>query len=285
MIKLLQSMEKYIQIPTMFNSNTDKCRLRMLYVYALIRNEIKDSSLTAIIPQEKLSIMSGVSTTTINNYIDRLRQEGYIENTIKVPVKEGYYYNKYKMPYLKEYGIIKPDLLESDLIEAVDKGLLILIKLNCQYGTNVLEYTSINSLAKQLKVSRNTLKDTLQKLCDKGFLGLHNGWLNLSQKYFPLYVKPKDINIAYKGIYDYCIINDCIPPYKDYNDKSGTDSMLKMIFDCCQGYKGLEGYEAVLAKLKDRCKNLPYKINFAYLKKALLNVDTQPKQELKPIIL
>lgn len=278
-------MEKYIQIPMVFNNMSDKARLKMIYVYALIRNQIKDKSLTAIIPQDKLAVMTGVCVSTIEKYIKKLVDKELITSIIKVPIKDGYYYNKYQLPYIKEYGIVKPELLECDTIESLEKGLLILLKLNCQFGSNVLEYNSITSLSKQLRISRNTLGCMINNLAEKGFIGLHNGWLNLSQQYFPLYILHKDINIAYKGIYDFCIIHDCIPPFKDYNDKTGTDNMLKMIFDCCQGYKGKEGYEAVVTKLKDRCTNLPDKINFAYLKKALLNVDTEKKPELKPIIL
>lgn len=278
-------MENYIQLPMNLTDIEERTRLNLMLFYALLRSYIKDSTLTAAISQEKLATITGCSVDSIQRYTDTLHKLGYIADIRRIPINGGYYYNEYKFPYLKEYGIVLPSLIYSSNLQSSDKGLLILLKLNCHYGTNVLEFSSISALAKQLNIRRQTLEEKLKKLVEHKYIAIRKGWLNLAQKYFPLYLKDTELNKAYKGIYDYCILNNCIPPYKVYDKRYKTDKDLKMLYDSSQGYKNLTGANALLQKIYDKCPNLPDKITFAYLKKALLNVDTPTKQEFEAIIL
>lgn len=284
-IILLQSMENYIQLPMNLTDIDEKTRLNLMYLYALLRSHIKDSTLTAAISQEKLAGQTGCSVDTIQRYIDTLHKLDFITDIRKIPINGGYYYNEYKFPFLKEYGIVLPSLLTASNLQSSDKGLLILLKLNCQCGTNIIEFNSISALAKQLNIRRQTLNEKLKKLAEYKYIAIRKGWLNLAQKYFPLYLKDTEFNKAYKGIYDYCILNNCIPPFKVYDKRFKTDKDLRLLFDTSQGYKNLSGSNALLQKIYDKCPNLPDRITFDYLKKALLNLDKVEKTEFETIIL
>ena len=281
-------MEHFVQIPVDFNKIEDKARLNMIYTYALIRNQIKGKAIGKIykasITIDSLSKEVGVSKQTIINYIKKLVDNKLILSIDKVQGTGEHKYNSYNLPYLSTYGIVLPTLLYAQDLSSQDKGLLILLKLNCQFGTNVLEYNSVTSLAKQLRVSKNTLGGKLKEYNSKGYLGLHKGWLNLAQTYFPLYLKEEPLNLAYKYIYDFCIKKDCIPPYKDFNDKTETDKSLDMIFNTV-GYIDKDGIahleqDALETLMEQRLKNLPDKITFEYLKVALLGM--KPNKIDKP---
>lgn len=266
-----------------------KDRLNLFCFYAILRSFIRDKNLKASISEERLAKLTGLSIRTIQRYVDKLVELQYIKEVRKIPIEGGYYYNEYCFPYLETYGIVNPDLLYRTDISCSLKGLLILLKLNCFYGTNVLEFESISSLANKLGVSRKNLKAQLTELESKKYLKLRGDWLNLSQRFFPLYLKETEYKRAYKEIYDYCILNNCIPPYKKYNKFAKDDTELVSLLESCRVYKKgdivYKGVQALTQKLYDRCPTLPNKINFEYLKSALTDTVKTTKELNNNIIL
>lgn len=259
----------------------ERTKLNLVYLYGLLRTNIFKTEkigntciYKAHINEDKLAKQTGVSERTIRSYIKVLKDNGYINDIRKVPIQNSYYYNEYEFPELKEYGVVLPELLYKSDITSSDKGLLILLKLNCQVCTNVIEYTSNSALAKSLGITRQTLTKKLNDLAEKKYVIFREGWLYLPQIYFPLYVIENGYNLTYKAIYDYCIVNNCVPPFKRQSKLYKSDSDLYAIYKDCEKYaadNNLDfGYKLIVDRLKDKFPNLPDKINFGYLKTGLI---------------
>lgn len=282
-------MENFIQIPMEFKEFDVNKRLNVICLYAMMRSYIKDNSCKVTISQEKLSRRFNVSVDTIQRYIEKLYEAGYIKDINKIPTNNGYFYNVYTFKKYDKFGIVLSSIFNAPDLTTEDIGLLILLKINCNYGTNIIEFNSMTDLAKKIGLSRNIIKEKIDRLNNK-YLQVRGKWLNLSQKFFPLYLKlssPKfdrDIEMkkAYIDIYNYCVINNVIPPYKKCSGYRNIDLDLEYIYENSQGYNNLIGAAALRAKLYDRIdltnKDIE-RITFDYIKAAFATLKKENKEQ------
>ena len=276
-------MSSYIQIP---NSITTKLTKRSKHeeaiVYAIIRNEIKDKSLKASIPEKQIADIVNMSERTVNSYVSELKNVGLLNELERKQGKSKYPYNSYQLEELtKDYFIILPPILKDNNISSKLKGLLLFIKANCLKGTNYLHYNGeTTDLASTFKVGKNQIKGYLEELNSKGYIRFIGKSIHIINENFPLfYINDMD-NMTYQTIYDYCLEHDSIPPLKNVDSK-GKDKALRLIVG-----KFTNDYESLRNVLEERCQKLPEHPSLEYFCQVLVNrKPTKEGKACKPDIL
>ena len=275
-------MSTYIQIP---NSITTKLTKRSKHeeaiVYAIIRNEIKDHSLKASIPEKQIADIIKMSERTVNSYVSDLKKVELLNEPERKQGKSGYPYNSYQFEYLKkEYFYLLPQFLEDKNISPKLKGLLLFIKANCFKGTNYLTFNKKEELHKLLHVGRNQLLADLKELESKGYIRYIGKSLHIINKNFPLSIENDVWNVTYQIIYDYCLEHDKRPPIKNV-DKNRKDKRLSYIIA-----EYATDYDRLRNDLNERCKNLPENLSLEYFCQVLRNKKpTREDKACKPDIL
>ena len=66
-----------------------------------------------------------------------------------------------------------------------------------------------------LHIGKNSLPKYLDELESKGFIKYIADTLHVPQKFFKLFLIDDTYNLLYKTIYDYCLMQDVVPPFKD----------------------------------------------------------------------
>ena len=244
-------MSNYIQIPNSITQLTKKCKHEEALVYALIRSQIKDSTLKASYSEKLLSEFFNTTERTINNYVSDLKKTGLL-NVAELKLGEADYpYNVYQFDELKkDYFEILPPFINDINLSPKLKGLLLFIKANCWKGTNFLLFNGITTdLAEKIGVGKNQIKNYLTELESKGYIRFIGKSLHITNEGFPLYRKEDMWNVTYEIIYDHCLEHDRIPPIKNVDNKR-KDEKLSYIVG-----KYSNEYDRLRNALKERCKN------------------------------
>jgi len=276
-------MSTYIQIPNSITTKlTKKSKHEEALTYAIIRNEIKDKSLKASIPEKQIADIVNMSERTVNSYVSELKNVGLLNEPERKQGKSKYPYNSYQLEELtKDYFIILPPILKDNNISSKLKGLLLFIKANCLKGTNYLHYNGeTTDLASTLKVGKNQIKGYLEELNSKGYIRFIGKSIHIINENFPLfYINDMD-NMTYQTIYDYCLEHDSIPPIKNVDSK-GKDKALRLIVG-----KFTNDYESLRNVLEERCQKLPEHPSLEYFCQVLVNrKPTKEDKACKPDIL
>ena len=274
-------MSDYIQIP---NSITTKLTKRSKHeealTYAIIRNEIKDRSLKASIPEKQIADIVNMSEKTVNSYVSKLKNVGLLNELEKKQGKSDHRYNVYQFDYLKEdYFMILPPILKDNNISSKLKGLLLFIKANCCGGTNYLKFGGkTTDLAKKLGVGKNS--DYLNELESKGYIRYIGMTLHIINKNFPLSINNDMWNDTYQIIYDYCLEHDRVPPMKNVDIKRKDENLSWIVCEYQNDYDRLRN------TLDERCKTLPTDLSLEYFCQVLRNKKpTKDGRGYKPVIL
>ena len=276
-------MSTYIQIPNSITTKlTKKSKHEEALTYAIIRNEIKDKSLKASIPEKQIADIVNMSERTVNSYVSELKNVGLLNEPERKQGKSKYPYNSYQLEELtKDYFIILPPILKDNNISSKLKGLLLFIKANCLKGTNYLHYNGeTTDLASTFKVGKNQIKGYLEELNSKGYIRFIGKSIHIINENFPLfYINDMD-NMTYQTIYDYCLEHDSIPPLKNVDSK-GKDKALRLIVG-----KFTNDYESLRNVLEERCQKLPEHPSLEYFCQVLVNrKPTKEGKACKPDIL
>ena len=275
-------MSSYIQIPNSITTKlTKRSKQEEALVYAIIRNEIKDKSLKAIITEKQIAEIINMTERTVNSYVSKLKKVELVEVAEQIQGNSDYRYNVYQFDYLKEdYFTILPQLFEDKNISPKLKGLLLFIKANCLKGTNYLTFNKKEELHKLLHVGKNQLLADLKELESKGYIRYIGKSLHIINENFLLFWDQDMDNITYKIVYDFCLEHDRVPPIKRVDGK-GKDNALSWIVGAYT-----DDYERLGNDLNERCKNLPENLSLEYFCQVLRN--KKPTREDKvytPLIL
>ena len=275
-------MSTYIQIPNSITTKlTKKSKHEEALTYAIIRNEIKDKSLKASIPEKQIADIIKMSERTVNSYVSELKNVGLLNEPERKQGKSKYPYNSYQFEYLKkEYFYLLPQFLEDKNISPKLKGLLLFIKANCFKGTNYLTFNKKEELHKLLHVGRNQLLADLKELESKGYIRYIGNSLHIINENFLLFWDQDMDNITYKIIYDFCLEHDRVPPTKRVDGRN-KDKALSWIVGAYT-----DDYERLRNDLYERCKNLPENLSLEYFCQVLRNKKpTREDKACKPDIL
>lgn len=275
-------MSSYIQIPNSITTKlTKRSKQEEALVYAIIRNEIKDKSLKASIPEKQIADIIKMSERTVNSYVSDLKKVELLNEPERKQGKSGYPYNSYQFEYLKkEYFYLLPQFLEDKNISPKLKGLLLFIKANCFKGTNYLTFNKKEELHKLLHVGRNQLLADLKELESKGYIRYIGNSLHIINENFLLFWDQDMDNVTYKIIYDFCLEHDRVPPTKKVDGRN-KDKALSWIVGAYT-----DDYERLRNDLNERCKNLPENLSLEYFCQVLRNKKpTREEQAYTPLIL
>ena len=100
----------------------------------------------------------------------------------------------------------------------------------------------------------------MEELEAKGFIRYIGDTLHIPQKFFKLFLKDDTYNLLYKTIYDYCLSQDVVPPYKD----TDTNDIGLIAAEFPEP-------DLLLSILRERCPKLPLKPSMNYFTKTLRN--------------
>lgn len=202
----------------------------------------------------------GVTDRTVRAYVEELEQANFFTITKRYGIGE-YAHNVYHLDYLSEdYFVIEPEFITDKNIALHLKGLLLLMKTYCVKGTNYLQFSSKEALAKLLHIGKNTLPVYLQELEENGLIRFIDDTLHLPCQYFKLSIIDGIDNRMYETVYQYCLSKDSVPPYKDADT-----------YDIGAITAHFDTTDDLLKTLEARCSKLPRKVSFAYLTETLLN--------------
>lgn len=259
-------MSTYIQIPNSITQLTKRCKHEEALVYAIIRNEIKDKSLKASIPEKQIADIINMSERTVNSYVSDLKNVGLLNESEQKQGESKYPYNVYQFNQLKkDYFVILPPILENNNISAKLKGLLLFIKAQCWRGTNYLSFNKKEEFPQLLHAGRDQLSGYLKELESKGYIRYIDKTLHIINENFPLFMDQDIDNITYKIIYDYCLEHNRVPPIKKV-DRKGQDKALSWIVGAYT-----DNYDGLRNALDERCKNLPENLSLEYFCQVLRN--------------
>lgn len=273
-------MSTYIQIPNSITTKlTKRSKHEEAFVYAIIRNEIKDNSLKASITEKQLANTVNMTERTVNNYVSDLKKMGLLSVTELKKGESIHRYNVYKFDYLKEdYFFLLPSFLNDKYISAKQKGLLLFIKANCCKGTNYIQFEGkTTDLCQLLGIGKNS--NYLNELESKGYIRFIGKTLHIINENFPLFWDQDMDNITYKIIYDFCLKHDKVPPLKRVDDKRKEIALSWIVGEYTNDYERLRN------DLYERCKNLPENLSLEYFCQVLRNKKpTRDSKTCKPDI-
>ena len=275
-------MSSYIQIPNSITTKlTKKSKLVEALVYSIIRNEIKDKSLKASIPEKQIADIIKMSERTVNSYVSDLKKVELLNEPERKQGKSDYRYNVYQFDYLKEdYFTILPQLFEDKNISPKLKGLLLFIKANCLKGTNYLTFDKKEELHKLLHVGRNQLLADFKELESRGYIRYIGKSLHIINENFPLFWIQDMDNVTYKVIYDFCLEHDRVPPIKNVDEQHKDENLSWIVCEYQNDYDRLRN------TLNERCKKLPENLSLEYFCQVLCNKKpTRKDWAYKPVIL
>ena len=288
-------MSNYIQIPNSITILNERCKQEEALVYAIIRNEIKDETLTASYSEAALAKVFHSTERTINTYIANLKKTELLNVIERKQGESEYPYNAYQFETLTEdYFMLLPQFLYDSNISPKLKGLLLFIKANCWCGTNFIRYNGITTdLAEKLKVGKNIIKDYLEELKAKGYIRFIDKSLHITNSNFPLSIIRDLDNVIYEIIYNFCLSKDRIPPIKNV-DKRGKEKALSLIVGEYQNENDRRDktqqqdqfdFGRLQNALNERCKVLPQSLTLEYFCQALVNKLPTKNQKNYPNII
>ena len=246
-------MSNYIKIPTRITELKNKEAL----VYAYIRNEIKDNTRKASMPEAEIAEKMSMSEKQIWTYVNTLRNEQYFDRVDRIRTGE-HPYNVYHLPELnKDYFIVLLGFLNDQNLSCKEKNLMLKFKAMCNKGTNHIEYNeTITDIKKKLGIGKNSKE--LENLIKKGYLRNIGKKMIITNENFPLYYWDNvNYNKLYKNIYKFCMEQDIAPPERN-------NRALSMLFT-----KYNSDPESFRENFQDRLKKLPKDVDLNYFCKIL----------------
>ena len=106
----------------------------------------------------------------------------------------------------------------------------------------------------------------MEELEAKGFIRYIGDTLHVPQKFFKLFLKDDTYNLLYKTIYDYCLSQNVVPPFKDID--TNDIGMIAAHYTTP---------DELLSALKKRCPKLPKIVSMTYFTKMLRNKRAETK--------
>lgn len=206
---------------------------------------------------------------SIRNYTDTLENSGLIKDTTKMHGVGEYAHNVYHFEKLEEeYFILNPKFITEQSISPKLKGLLMLMKTYCIKGTNNLPFNSKKHLAEEvLHIGKNQLSTYLKELEAKKFIRIIGKTMILSKEYFYLFIDDYIENLLYETIYDYCLSQNVVPPYRDRD--TNDIGMITAHYTTP---------DELLSSLRERCPKLPKNVSMTYFTQTLRNKRAETKK-------
>lgn len=272
-------MSKFIQLPPQLKLIKGKDKQEIILTYTLLRSKIVNKDRTVRYTEEHIAEKLGFGLSSVERYIRTLKSTPGIFDIDTEPYTNKFPHNRYSFPYLRAFTMVSPAILDDPNISSRLKGTLILMKFNCQLGTNFIAHCGrSDKLAALLGVGKNQIKDIITELESKDYIEYIGDSLFIKCNYFPLYENPDSTKSQiYTIITDYCISQKVLPPYK------GNSRAFLLLYEACvNAYYWCVNNDKVFnlrSLLQIRCPKLPKDVSPEYLLKALFNIDSQDAKD------
>ena len=270
-------MSYYVKIPNQGIQKIEKrSKLKMILAYALIRSQIKDDTNTASYPEKGLAAICGVEERTMVTYIQDLQTAGLIKAIDKKHGESPYPYNVYLLEHIEnDFSMIKPEILFDPLLDADQKGLLILLKSHCHEGTNHMDFPTFEEVAKTLHIYRDRLSKMITTLEKLKYVRRIGKTLIITNDNILMFYKKDCLDVAYLTIYRFCLIKGVVPPIKGDRITFGNN--------ICRIHDSFPTPELLANALIERFKTLPPEVSISYFCEGLCNKHylKKPKSNFK----
>lgn len=277
-------MKRFLQLPKAFNHLTGKTKQEKIMIYLLLDYK-KDYDLNECrYEQLKIAKNLDLCLSTVNRLIVELRKTPDIFLNTRDEFQSGHQYSHkvYKFrEQKKDYTMVYPEILADQNLSTGLKGDLVLLKIHCQKGTNYIpHFGTQENLAKLIGIGKNQIGKVLKELERKGYIRFIDDSLIITSDYFPLVQDPeKPKHIPYITIYNYCLEQNILPPYK------GNSRAHLLLYEAsinlyywCKNHNKPYNFRKLL---ESRCKELPPEVSFEYFLKALFNIDPQDAKDIR----
>ena len=160
---------RFIKIPRTFLNLKEGTKFIDVLIYAAIALHTDSETGKARIGMRTIAEKYDIALSKIEAAIDRLKKNGFI-NYIKLPsINNEYVFNEYEFPEIKDFLMLKPELLTEDL-KPKERGILIYLQLACEYKSNTITETTIEGLANRIGITRQTMSKYYKAFEKEGYM-------------------------------------------------------------------------------------------------------------------
>lgn len=157
---------RFIKIPRKFLKQTEGTKFIDVLVYAAIALHTDSETGKARIGMRTIAEKYNITLLKVEQSIDRLKKNGYINYIKLLSFNNDYVFNEYEFPEIKDFLMLKPELLDEDL-KPKERGILIYLQLASERELNTIMETTIEGVAKRIGITRQTMSK-YYKMFEKG---------------------------------------------------------------------------------------------------------------------
>lgn len=160
---------RFIKIPRTFLKQTEGTKFIDVLVYAAIALHTDSETGKARIAIRTIAEKYNIASSKVEPAIQRLKKNGYLSYSQLPSLTNDYVFNEYEFPVIKDFLMLKPELLDEDL-KPKERGILIYLQLAAERELNTIMETTIEGLAKRIGITRQTMSKYYKMFEKKGYM-------------------------------------------------------------------------------------------------------------------
>ena len=160
---------RFIKIPRTFLNLKEGTKFIDILVYAAIALHTDSETGKARIGMRTIAEKYDIALSKIEAAIDRLKKNGFINYTKLPSINNEYVFNEYEFPDIKDFLMLKPELLTEDL-KPKERGILIYLQLAAERELNTIAETTIEGLANRIGITRQTMSKYYKAFEKEGYM-------------------------------------------------------------------------------------------------------------------
>lgn len=160
---------RFIKIPRTFLNLKEGTKFIDVLVYAAIAWQYDEEEKRSRIGMRTIAEKYNISKQKVEEAVARLKDNGYISYTQIKSENNEYVFNEYRFPEIKDFLMLKPELLTEDL-KPKERGILIYLQLISWYETGEILETKIEDIAKRIGITRQTMSKYLKLFSENGYI-------------------------------------------------------------------------------------------------------------------
>ena len=191
---------RFIKIPRTFNNLKEGTKFIDVLVYAAIALHTDEESGKARIGMRTIAEKYNISKQKVEEAVARLKKNGFIDYEKLPSLTNDYVFNEYSFPEIKDFLMLKPELLDEEL-KPKDRGILIYLQLSAEYELNDIMAETIQQIADKVGITRQTMSKYLKSFSDNGYILAPN---KNSRYYMCMYLATERANERLNERINYC---------------------------------------------------------------------------------
>lgn len=160
---------RFITIPRKFQKQTEGTKFIDVLVYAIIALHKDSITGKSRIGMRTISEKYNIALSKVEAAINRLKTNGYISYIKLESEVNDYVFNEYSFPDIKDFLMLKPELLTEDL-KPKERGILIYLQLIAEIDINDIAETTIEGIANRMGITRQTMSKYLKYFVDNNYI-------------------------------------------------------------------------------------------------------------------